>query len=278
MKTTVGSHRIIVLGLVIAAVLVTAVVSPAQDGIRFEYVFKEGYVQQHKVFFKQQMFFGNFSRSAMVDLEVTEKCVGVTEDGAFQMELVFDKVEASIMMFDRLQDSGMDEALTGQSISFTLDKYGETNDVRAVGYIETWDQIQQMVREMANQLYVYLPAEAHAKGDKWEHTDERDEEGMNVTETWEYEFEKSEEEKGRECAKVKAEVEFGIGGVASTPGGDFNMDGEGDGKYEFCFDGAEFMIVKMKGSIEVQSDMVPVSGSGDTVESTIIYEISRELL
>ena len=46
----------------------------------------------------------------------------------------------------------------------------------------------------------------------------------------------------------------------------------------FFFDGSEKLIVKLKGSIEVKSDMVPVSGSGDTIESTIIYEINRELL
>ena len=37
------------------------------------------------------------------------------------------------------------------------------------------------------------------------------------------------EEMGRECAKVKAEIEFGIGGISSTPGGDYKMDGSGDG-------------------------------------------------
>jgi hypothetical protein len=205
-------------------------------------------------------------------------CVGVTEDGVFQMELKFDKVEASVMMFDRMQDSGIGEDLSGQSISYTVDKFGETNDVGAVGYIESWSQVEQLVTEIANQLYVYLPSQAHAAGDKWEFTDERDEDGMNITENWEYEFKEIAQAKGRDCAKVKAEVEFGVGGIASTPGGDFNMEGEGDGKYEFFFDGSEKLVVKLKGSIEVKSDMVPVSGSGDTIESTIIYEINRELL
>jgi hypothetical protein len=252
--------------------------TPADEGIHFEYGFGEGYVQQHKVEFKQEMFWGSFSRSAMFDMEVTEKCVGVTEDGSFEIELKFDKVDASVMMFDKLQDSNMGESLTGQAISYTIDKFGETNDVRAVGYIEAWGQIEQLVTEIANQLYVYLPSQSHAEGDKWEYTDERDEDGMNITENWEYEFEKLEQAKGRDCAKIKAEVEFGIGGIASTPGGDFNMDGEGDGDYEFFFDGSEKLVVKMKGSIEVKSDMNPVSGSGETIESTIIYEIKRELL
>jgi hypothetical protein len=269
---------LVVLGLAAVALVAAPSSTPAADGYHFAYDFEKGHVQQYKVNFKQEMFWGSFSRSAIVDMEVTEKCVGITEDGLFEIELVFDKVEASVMMFDRMQDSGIGEDLTGQSISFTLDKFGETNDVRAVGYIEAWSQIEQLVTEIANQFYVYLPAEDHAEGDKWEHTDERDEDGMNITENWEYEFKKAEPVKGRDCAKVKAKVNFGIGGIATTPGGDFTMDGEGDGEYEFFFDGAERLVVKVKGSIEVKSDMVPVSGSGEEIESTVIYEIERELL
>ncbi len=268
----------IVLGLAVAALVAAPSGIPADDGVHFAYEFSEGYVQQYKVNFKQEMFWGSFSRSAIVDMEVTEKCVGVTEDGVFEMELAFDKVEASIMMFDRMQGSGIGESLEGQSIAYTVDKFGETNDVRALGYIEAWNQVEQLVTEIANQFYVYLPDESHAKGDEWEHTDERDEDGMNITENWEYKFEKVEEKKGRECAKVKAAVEFGIGGIASTPAGDFDMDGEGDGKYEFYFDTTKKLVVRMKGSIEVKSDMVPVSGTGDEIESTVIYEIVREPL
>jgi len=278
MTKLAGIRLLIVIGLAAAAIATAPGGTPAQDGVLFEYEFEEGYVQQHKVGFKQEMFWGTFSRSAMFDMEITEKCVGVTEDGVFEMELVFDKVEASVMMFDRMQDSGMGEGLSGQAISYTVDKFGETNDVGAIGYIESWAQVEQLVTEIANQLYVYLPSQAHAEGDKWEFTDERDEDGMNITENWEYEFKEVSQAKGRDCAKVKAEVEFGVGGIASTPGGDFTMEGEGDGKYEFFFDGSEKLIVKLKGSIEVKSDMVPVSGSGDTIESTIIYEINRELL
>ena len=278
MNRQICAGWLVILGMVIAVLIATPTGVPAGDGVHFEYKFGEGYVQQYKVNFKQEMFWGSFSRSAIIDMEITEKCTGVTEEGLFQMELVFDKVEASIMMFDRMQDSAIGENLTGQAITFTVDKNGETNDVRAVGYIESWGQMEQMVTEIANQFYVYLPAEDHGEGEEWERTDERDENGMNITENWVYKFDKMEEAKGRNCAKVKAKVEFGVGGVATTPGGDFNMDGEGDGEYEFLYDPAESQIVKMKGSIEVKSDMTPVSGTGDEIESTIVYEIQKELL
>lgn len=262
----------------VATVIAAPAVTGADGGTHFAYDFSEGYVQQYKVNFKQEMFRGSFSWSAIVDLEVTEKCVGVSDEGAFEMEIVFDKVEASMMMFDKMRDSGIGESLTGQAVSFTVDKHGETNDVKAMGYIESWNQVEQIVTELVNQFYVHLPAEDHSKGDKWEFTDEKDEQGMNVTENWEYEFKEVKQEMGRECAKVQAEVEFGIGGISSTPGGDFKMDGGGDGKYEFFFDGSEGLVVKLKGAIEINSDMTPVDGKGDTNELTINYEISRELL
>ena len=60
----------------VATVIAAPAVTGADGGTHFAYDFSEGYVQQYKVNFKQEMFRGSFSWSAIVDLEVTEKCVG----------------------------------------------------------------------------------------------------------------------------------------------------------------------------------------------------------
>jgi hypothetical protein len=273
-----NAHWLVLLSVLVTAVLVLPVDTPADEKIYFGYEFSEGHSQQYKVKFKMEMFWGTFSQSTIVDLELTEKCLGETEDGAFKMEIVFDKVDASVMMFDRMQETGIGEALTGQTVSFVLDKFGETDDVTAMGYIESWNQVEGQIKAIIDQMYVYLPDKPYGKDEKWEHTDEKDEDGLNITARWEYTFEEWKEEKGRECAKVKAEAELGIGGVQTTPGGDYTVEGEGDGEYEFYFDRVDKIIVKMKGGIEIKSDMSPVSGGGDKVESTVLYDIEKELL
>ena len=172
----------------------------------------------------------------------------------------------------------MGEAMTGQAVSFVLDKFGETDDISAMGYIESWNQLEGLVKALVDQMYIYLPDKPYGKGEKWEHTDEKDEDGLNITSLTEYSFKEWKEEKGRECAKVKAETELGIGGITTTPNGDYNMEGEGDGEYEFFYCRVDKIVVKMKGGIEVKSDMSPVSGSRDKIESTVLYEIEKELL
>jgi len=268
----------LVLVVAVAALMLVPADTRADEGIHFVYEFNEGHNQQYKVSFKQEMFWGTFSRSAIIDMEVTEKCTGVTKDGDFVMEIVFDKVDASVMMFDKMRETGIGDQLTGQAVGFTVNKFGEPDDIKALGYIESWNQMEPMVKAFVSRFYVYLPDESHAKGDKWEHTDEMDEGGMNITWTTEYEFQDMAQEKGRDCAKVKTETDMGIAGVSNQAGTDYEMEGEGDGKFELLFDAADKIVVKLKGSMEIKSDMTPVAGKGDSIESTINYEIQRELL
>jgi hypothetical protein len=279
MNKPMGVHRsVVLLAGLLAALLFVSADTPADEGIQFVYEFNEGHSQQYKVNFKQEMFWGSLSQSAIVDMEVTEKCTGVTEDGDFTMEIVFDKVDASIMMFDRMQETNMGEQLSGQAIGFILNKFGEADEIKALGYIESWNAMEQMLKAFVQRFYVYLPDESHAKGDKWEHTDEMDEDGMNITWQTEYEFKEMKAQKGRNCAKVKTSTELGIAGMSNQAGIDYKMDGEGDGGFELYFDAADRIVVKLKGSMEIKTDMTPLSGKGDTQESTINYEIQRELL
>jgi hypothetical protein len=250
----------------------------ADEAVHFAYHFEEGYNQRYKVSFSEEVFWGSFSRTIMFDLEVTEKCTGVTEDGSFQIEVVFDKVEASMMMMDKMQDLHMAEQLTGQAIGFILDKFGETSEVRALGYIESWSRIETVMRGFVSQLYVYLPGESYSKGQSWEHTDETDNDGVNVTANMEYTFDEIKKEKGHECAKIEVESELGIGGIQSLPGGDYKSEGEGEGEAEMYFDAANALVVKLHSKVEIKMDQVPVSGDGETVESTVTYELKRELL
>ena len=97
----------LILGVAVAVLSLVTADTAADDGVHFVYEFSDGHTQQYKVNFKQEMFWGTFSQSAIIDMEVTEKCVGATEDGGFKMEIVFDKVEASVMMFDRMQETGI---------------------------------------------------------------------------------------------------------------------------------------------------------------------------
>lgn len=262
--------------LAIAALLVPAVLS-ADDSVIFGYDFEEGNTQDFKVKFTQETFFGSFSSSVFADMEITEKCVGVNEDGTYQMEILFNKVESSMMWMDKMQESSMGEELTGQTIGYTVDKNGEVDNIKALGYIESWRQYEGSMKQLVSGFYPYLPGEEISKGGEWEDSDENDEGGMHVTSSANYVFTEMKEEMGRKCAKVEAEIETGIGGVNTTPMGEYNAEGEGEGEAEFYFDPSESIIVKLKEKIEIKMDMTPVSG-GDAIETTVSFEIERELL
>jgi hypothetical protein len=267
--------------LVVIGILAVTIAAPAptgaEDSVMFKYKFKEGYNQDYKIKYSGEMFFGTFGMSFFTDLEVTFKCVGVTEDSKFNMEIVFNKVDASRQRGDRMEETGMGEQLTGQTVACVVDVHGEVDDIKAMGYIEAWRQIEQEVRTVIKAFFAYMPAEEVAKGETWENTDEQSQEDLHVTSRSVYEFNEIKDEKGRQCAKVEAETEIGIGGVQTTPQGDFKAEGEGEGKTELYFDVADGIIVKMKDKMEIKMDMVPVAG-GDGFEITRSYQIEVELL
>jgi hypothetical protein len=249
----------------------------AQETVMFKYKFKEGYNQDYKIKFSQEMYFGAFGTSFFSDLEVTFKCVGVSEDGKFNMEVVFNKVDASRRQGDTMEETNLGEQLTGQTVACVVDAHGEVDDIKAMGYIEAWRQIERDIETVIQAFFAYLPAEEVAKGENWENTDEQSQEDLHITSRTEYEFKEIKNEKGRQCAKVEAETEIGIGGVQATPQGDFNAEGEGEGETELYFDVADGIIVKMKDKMEIKMDMTPVAG-GDGFELTRSYQIEVELL
>jgi PAS domain S-box-containing protein len=133
------------------------------------------------------------------------------------------------------------------------------------------------LNQLVNGFYPYLPDKEVAEGESWEDSKERDEDGMHVTSNAKYTFKEMKEQMGRNCAKVEAEVETGIGGVSTTPMGEYEAEGEGEGEAEFYFDPADAIVVWIKEKIEIKMDMTPVSG-GDVVETTISFQVERELL
>jgi hypothetical protein len=267
--------------VVFAAVVVALVVpskTPAEEAVYFGYDFSDGYSQRYEINFSEEMSSGTFSRTSIFDLEITERCTGVTEDGSFEMEIVFDKVEASVMMFDQMRETHIGEQLTGQAIGFLLDKHGEHSDLRATGYIESWEQYKSTIEMFVDMFYIELPGKGYTQGDDWDRTDEQDHDGLNTTSHSVYNFGEMKKEKGRECAKVKVETEVGLGGVLATPGGDYRTEGEGEGEGELYFDSGDGLVVKLKSKMEVKLDMTPASGKGEDQEFTQTYELERKLL
>ena len=271
-----GSRLWILVAIGVLAVTIAAP-APAEESVVFKYKFREGYNQDYKIKFSQEMYFGSFGMSFFWDLEVTFKCVGITEDGEFNMEVVFNKVDASRMQGDRMEETKLGEQLTGQTVACVVDVHGEVDDIKAMGYIEAWRQIERDIKTVIQAFFVYLPAEEVAKGENWENTDERNQEELHITSRSEYEFKEIKDKKGRRCAKVKAKTEVGRGGVQETPQGDFKAEGEGEGETEFYFDVADGIIVKLKDKMEIKMDMTPVAG-GDGFEITRSYQIEVELL
>ncbi len=264
--------------VVVASVMFVPLVSSAGDTVLFKFDFKEGHKRDYRVKYTQEMSMREFSRSAFVDMEITEKCMGKREDGRFDMQIDFNKVESSLMMFDKMQQSTTGEVLKGRAVSFILDQNGKTEQIKAVGFIEGWGQVEGDVESVIEGLYAYLPGEEVAKGKGWQHEEEKKQSDVTTKTHADYVFKELKKDGGQSCATVEAISKYEVTGVNATPAGEFAVDGKGKGKFEMCFDPVELIVVKMKNKVQVLMDMTPVSGGADKMETTIGMELERTLL
>ncbi len=264
--------------VVVAGTMFVPLVSSADDTVLFKFDFKEGHKRDYRVKFTQEMSFRDFAYSAFVDMEITERCMGRREDGRFDMQIDFNKVESSLMMFDKMQESKTGEVLQGHAVSFILDQNGKTEKINSVGFIEGWDQVKGDMESVIEGLYAYLPGKEVAKGKGWQHEEEKKHSEMNIKTHADYVFKDLKKDGGRSCAMVESISKSEVTGATTTPMGEFTVDGKGEGKFEMSFDPVESIIVKMKGKTQVIMDMTPVSAGGDKMETTIGVEIERTLL
>lgn len=247
----------------------------AEGEVMFSYRYEVGQSDAFKLKFNMELETMGFARTQFVDMEVTEICVGVTED-LFKMEMRFDKVESSVMFFEKLQEDKMGENLTGQSVSYEVNRHGKVDKIQDVGVIDGWAEIEQSVKQILQMWYPYLPGEGVAEGGNWADVDSSETDDMRTIANTKYLFKEPKKEKGRECAQVKADINFTMSGTQSTPMGVFQTDGRGEGKNEFFFDPETFAIVKSKGTLEIHMDMTPEAG-GDGFVTTVNFEMQREL-
>jgi hypothetical protein len=264
--------------VVVASAMFVPLVSSAGDTVLFKFDFKEGHKRDYRVKYTQEMSMREFSRSAFVDMEITEKCMGKREDGRFDMQIDFNKVESSLMMFDKMQESNTGEVLKGRAVSFILDKNGKTEQIKPVGFIEGWGQVEGDLESVIEGLYTYLPGEEVAKGKGWQHEEEKTQSEVTTKTHADYVFKELKKDGSQPCAVVEGISKYEVTGVNATPAGEFTVDGKGKGKLEMCFDPVELIIVKMKNKVQVLMDMTPVSGGADKMETTIGIELERTLL
>lgn len=252
----------------------------AGDGVHFVYKYEEGASFAHKVKFSQEVEYGSFSYSQFMDMEVTEKCVGVREDGTFQMEMTFNKVESSKMQFDNMVEDKTADNLVGRSLGYLVDGQGDVSDVKSLGYIENWEAMAENMNTVINLWYAYLPDEEIPVGGGWEGETggDGDGSGLVMTSNSTFTFEEMKEEIGRKCARVTAKIKNKLNGTNETAMGSFVVDGGGTSEYEIFFDPKGSFIVKMKGKSEMAMDMKPEDGKGNAVETTVSIQLERELM
>jgi hypothetical protein len=240
------------------------------------YKFAEGHSQEYKVKFNQEVDFGNFAMSQIIDMEVTEKCVGM-DDSLHLMEIDFDKVESTRMQFDKMVDDPTGENLTGHAVTFKVDKHGETSDMRAVGYIEGWERMKKVVESMVDNWYAYLPDTTINEGSGWSQDEGPKHEGMlTYSNKADFHFAEVKKEKNRQCAKITAETENTVSGSQDTPAGSMDVTGGGTGEVEFYYCMKSSTIIKYKAKVEMKMDLEP-QGGGDTTQMTVNVVMEREV-
>ena len=265
----------LVAALAMCAFVATGMVS-AGDEVEFAYKYTEGSSQSYQIKFNQEADFGQFSMSALVDMEITENCTKAT-DSTYTLEWTFDKVDASRVMFENMQTDPMTDNLVGQKVTFDVDPTGEVTDVKPVSYIEGWEQAQETVSRIIESSFPTLPNKGVAVGGDWDENEtETTDEGTEVTSSGKYHYKENKTEGGRDCAFVEGEVEMTIGGKVAGPQGEMDSDGDGKGEFEMFFDSKAGVVVKLKGKIEINMTLSP-TGGGDSVETSVGFETEKKL-
>jgi hypothetical protein len=265
-----------VLGIV-ALVGLSFATRAVADDVVFAYVFEEGVSHSYRVKMNQEMDFSGNAMGQIADLEVTVKCMSVTE-GKASMVMTINEADMSREMFGNTAADPLAEAVLGRSVAYSVDATGAVSDIAQEGYYEGWDQISGFVEPLLKAWYVRLPGKAYAVGAEWTDTHrDKGSGGMDTETESTYKFKESKKEKGRDCAIVAGSVTTLLGGKSANPMGTYNVDGEGSGRVEFSFDVSAHLIVKLKAKMNIGMELTPAVG-GDTVDANISYQVERELL
>lgn len=261
--------------LALGAFVSTSGVS-AGDSVHLAYKYEEGSSQSYKIKFNQEVDLGQYIMTALVDMEITESCIGVS-DSTFTIEWTFDKVDASRTMFNKMQTDPMADNLVQQKVMFELDPSGDVTEVRPVSYIEGWDQAEETVIRIIEACFPPLPDKDVSVGEEWDLDEtETSDEGTKVTSSGKYKYKENKKEGGRKCAKLEGEVVLKISGQVAGPKGAMEADGGGKGKMEIYFDAAAGIVVKIKGRIGIDMTMTPLRG-GDSIETSVGFETEKKL-
>ncbi|MDH4037457.1 MAG: hypothetical protein OEX18_07245 [Candidatus Krumholzibacteria bacterium] len=268
-------RRLVFCGLFVAGASFAAQ-ALAQD-VMFAYSFEEGSSRQYRVKLSQELAFSGNTMGQIGDFEVTLKCLSVA-DGVASMELVFDKADMMREMFGNQAADPLADMLVGHGIVFKVDPSGEVSDIAQSGYYDGWDSVQPFVEPLVKGWFPRLPGRAHAPGGTWESSDtEKGADGTDVKVTAHYTYKENKKQGGVDCASVTGDLATEVAGTSVSPMGTFQVEGGGKGKFEFLFDPAARAIVKLKSRMTVDMDLTPRAG-GDTVDTSVNYQMERELL
>ncbi|HEX5131209.1 MAG TPA: hypothetical protein VFX92_01850 [Candidatus Krumholzibacteria bacterium] len=261
------------------AVLVTASAIPvfAAD-VMFAYGFAPGSSERYGVKMNQETDFGSGAMGQIADFEVTVKCISVA-DGKAAVTMTFDKVDISREMFGNIAPDASGEAIVGKTIACTVDASGEVTDIKPSPYFDGWEQVQNMLEPIVEGWYLNMPGKTVAPGGTWDSTrKDTGMGGMDVTSTGTFTFKEMKKEAGRECALVIADIATTLSGHMTNQMGDFEVAGNGKGKFDVYFDPASGTVIKLKGKTEVEANLSPSTGGDNAVTVNTTYQIERTLL
>lgn len=273
-----------VTGALIWALPPAAAMAGDDERVRVGYHFAPGSSEQYKFEFNQEYEVRGYAFYTLIDLEYTETCIEAENDTLFTMEITVDKVSAQMKRNDDLMDSGLDEDMKGQTFRFLINKNGMISGIQAKGYIESEDEVMQIMQVVFSGGYPYLPDSTMGVGDEWtfEGSTIRDQKSdIEVESDAAFKIEEFKKEKDRRCALIKREGDRYISGRVENQGGVFALDGQGEGKAEYFFDISNGIIIKLKSESTAEITYVDASGGSagerEAQTTNMSYNLKKEI-
>lgn len=268
-------RRMLFMAVMLAAMIGTAA---AAGDVLFGYKFEPGKAQRYRLKLNTQMEMSGMAVSQVADMTVNVTCSS-HDKGAYTMNLVFEKVDASNVLAGTTTTDPNAAGMVGKSVIFTVDEHGTVSGITPGPGFDTWSTVQQVVEPTLKSWFVYMPASKVAVGGKWKREGYRDQaaSGTEYMTNEFFTFRSNAKEKGRDVALVDHDVTTTVGGTSESPYGTFKLVGTGKGKFEFAYNPSNRTITRLKGDMETKIDMTPQSG-GTAMKTTIANHIERELL
>jgi hypothetical protein len=232
--------------LVVTHLIIPESTTADSESVMFRHAFETGESQRYKIKRGMEYSYRGRALEYYVDLEVTEKCVGVS-GGVYSIELTFDKVDGFSLVRDEMVPYEEVNGMEGQTISYSVNRRGRVENIRQETMVADWPTTKYFIQRIIHRWYAGFPNKECVKGETWVNANTDTTDGIIWTNDGANEFKGMKKKKGKKCARILHKSEL----VSKSLSGARPPTERYVRKMDYYVDAETCRLVKLKGNVEV---------------------------